>query len=434
MRAAFARLPLKRRVAALAGGLGVLLCLVFAVSAWFVAEDYEHLLVQAVLEAEAASVSEALEAGRTPALPGSARLRGWLFAPDAPPDQVAASWARLPAGVHEPDVPGQDGLHLAMFELGDQRLLYAMDLGEVEALERYLLGVSLLVLLAGGGLSALLAQWLAGRALRPVNALAAVVEALPVHPQATDLAADLPEDALAGLARAIDHYQQRLLEAGEAERAFFADASHELRSPVASLRGAAEVLLDEPELSPRLRARIARIDRASVELGQLLDGLLLTARGEPPQSEPVEIADVVEEACAALAQRADERGVLLTSDSPTGVTAPLELPRLWLLVLLQNLLRALIDSPGVQELHVQLLPGRLQIGLEGDVVVPENRSDQGFPLRLVERLGQRLGLQLRIGARDVSLLLERPSPRDSEPGSDPQTQARPRQDSSRGDL
>lgn len=403
MKTAFARLPLKRRVALLAGGLGVLLCLAFAVLAWFVAEDYEHLLVTAVLEAEAAGVRESLEAGRSPRLPRSEHLRGWLFAPESPPGDLAPTWAQLDAGVHEPDVPGQDGLHLAMFELGEQRLLYAMDLGEVEALERYLLGLSLLVLLAGGGLSALCAQWLAGRALRPVHALAAAVEALPVQPQATRLAAELPEDALAGLARAIDGYQQRLLEAGEAERAFFADASHELRSPVASLRGAAEVLLDDPDLSLRLRTRIARIDRASAELGQLLDGLLLTARGEPPVSEPIDLSAELEDACAMLAQRADERGVRLRLEpSPP---RPIALPRRWLQSLLQNLLRALIDSPGLRGIEIALGQEALELRLDGDHAGAGARSDQGFPLRLTERLGRQLGLRLELDADRVRLHL-----------------------------
>jgi signal transduction histidine kinase len=392
MRAAFAQLPLKRRVAALAGSLGLLLCLAFAVLAWFIAEDYEHLLVTAVLEAEAESVREDLAAGRAPRLPQGPRLRAWLFAAEAPPPMPDPSWARLPAGVHEPDDASRDGLHLAVFELDDRRLLYAMDLNEIEALERYLIGFSLLVLLAGGGLSALCAQWLAGRALRPVNSLAAAVEALPVQPQATQLAADLPEDALAGLARAIDGYQQRLLEAGEAERAFFADASHELRSPVASLRGAAEVLLDDPELSPRLRTRLARIDRASAELGQLLGGLLLTARGEPPVSEPIDLAVELADACAALAQRADERGVRLRLGP--AAARPIALPKRWLQSLLQNLLRALIDSAGVRGIEVSLSEDTLELALEGEVAGSDARSDQGFPLRLTERLGRQLGLRL----------------------------------------
>jgi signal transduction histidine kinase len=400
-----AALPLKRRVALLAGGLGLCLSAAFAVLAWFVAEDYEHLLVTAVLEAEASGVRRSLAAGETPRLPDTTALRGWLYQPaEALPANLPADWAQMPLGVHE-HLPGvAEGLHLAVFELDGQRLVYAMDLDPIEALERYLVGLSLLIVLVGGGGSALLAQWLAGRALKPVNTLAAAVDALSPQPQPTALAQDLPDDGLRSLALAIDSYQHRLLEASSAERAFFADASHELRSPVASLRGAAEVLLDDPETSARQRQRLARIDRATEDLGQLLDGLLLSARGAPPLAAPVDLAALLDEVCTSLAVRAQARGVVLNLQPPAAALQP-ALPVHWLRTALLNLLRSLIDSHGVQTLRVQAVADGVEIHIDGDLPLVEQRSDRGFPLRLVERLCSRLGGALDLQPNRVHLHL-----------------------------
>ena len=63
----------------------------------------------------------------------------------------------------------------------------------------------------------------------PVAGLARAVDALPVAPQATHLGERVSDDELGRLARAIDGYQRRLVDADTHEQAFFADASHELR-------------------------------------------------------------------------------------------------------------------------------------------------------------------------------------------------------------
>jgi signal transduction histidine kinase len=279
-----------------------------------------------------------------------------------------------------------------------------MDLDPIEALERYLVGLSLLIVLVGGGGSAVLAQWLAGRALKPVTTLAAAVDALPAQPQPTALAQNLPDDGLRSLALAIDDYQRRLLEASVAERAFFADASHELRSPVASLRGAAEVLLDDPETSARQRQRLARIDRATEDLGQLLDGLLLSARGAPPLAEPVDLAALLQEVCGSLAARAQARGVVLDLQPPAATLQP-AVPVHWLRTALLNLLRSLIDSHGLRALQVQAVADGVEVRIEGDLPPAGERSDRGFPLRLVGRLCHALGGALEIGATHVRLRL-----------------------------
>jgi hypothetical protein len=81
------------------------------------------------------------------------------------------------------------------------------------------------------------------------------------------------------------------------------------------------------------------------------------------------------------------------------------LPVHWLRTALLNLLRSLIDSHGVQALRVQAVADGVEIHIDGDLPLVEQRSDRGFPLRLVERLCSRLGGALDLQPNRVHLHL-----------------------------
>jgi two-component system sensor histidine kinase MprB len=75
-------------------------------------------------------------------------------------------------------------------------------------------------------------------------------------------------------------------ESVRAQRQLVADASHELRTPVTSLRTNIEVLLEEVELEPEDRRRLlADVVEQSEELTALVGDLIELARGDQPGSE-----------------------------------------------------------------------------------------------------------------------------------------------------
>ena len=129
-------------------------------------------------------------------------------------------------------------------------------------------------------------------------------------------AAASPGDEIDELTRAFDHYLTRLAAFIERERAFAADASHELRTPLAVIRAAAEVLADDPRLTPDQAVRIARIERATVEMAELIAALLLLAREETTSTE---------ESCDATRIAADcierYRPLALSRDTHIGLDA-----------------------------------------------------------------------------------------------------------------
>ncbi|HEY3776231.1 MAG TPA: HAMP domain-containing sensor histidine kinase [Solirubrobacteraceae bacterium] len=131
---------------------------------------------------------------------------------------------------------------------------------------------------------------------------------------------------LAALARALVLLDRAVADARASEaamRTFLADASHELRNPVAALHATAERLLrDQPE-RPARDAIEAQLARDSGRLGQLVDDLLNLARldaREPAQYDPVDLTELVSVAVTA-ARGAEPAGRLeLITDGPVPAT------------------------------------------------------------------------------------------------------------------
>ncbi|WP_127127815.1 cell wall metabolism sensor histidine kinase WalK [Georgenia sp. SYP-B2076] len=126
-----------------------------------------------------------------------------------------------------------------------------------------------------------IAGWLVVRAaLRPVDVLTREAAAISTFEAARGLPPVPGDDEIARLARTLDAMLGRLRVAFERERAFVDDASHELRTPIAVLRGELELALsaaDDPEEVERsLRAALGEAAR----LSRLAEDLLLLARAQ----------------------------------------------------------------------------------------------------------------------------------------------------------
>ena len=181
---------------------------------------------------------------------------------------------------------------------GDVTILVARSLSDAsEAVHavRVLLafGVPVLLLVVG------VTTWLVvGRALRPVAAIRGAVDQI----SDTQLHRRVPQppgtDEIADLARTMNGMLARLDDAAARQRRFVADASHELRSPVASIRQHAEVALRHPERTtvPALAETVLAED---LRVQRLVEDLLVLARTDestaPSRAEIVDLDDLVDE-------------------------------------------------------------------------------------------------------------------------------------------
>lgn len=104
-------------------------------------------------------------------------------------------------------------------------------------------------------------------------------------------------------------------------RDFVANASHELKTPVASIRGMVETILDDEEMSEGDRNRfLNRVLTQSARLQQLVEEMLalsrLEAADEGLAEEEIDVREPVNEACEAVAPLAREKQITFTRRLP----------------------------------------------------------------------------------------------------------------------
>jgi len=101
----------------------------------------------------------------------------------------------------------------------------------------------------------------------------------------------------------------------ETMRRFMADAAHELRTPIAVLRGQAEVALQRDREPPGYAEALRRIEREAERLGATVEDLLTLARADagerPIARERVFLDDLALDAATAARALAERRGVVL---------------------------------------------------------------------------------------------------------------------------
>jgi signal transduction histidine kinase len=169
------------------------------------------------------------------------------------------------------------------------------------AAEVGVIGLSLLVLVL-----ATLVWLVVGRALAPVEAIR--VRADAITGQSSDNRVPVPpqHDEIGRLARTVNRMLARLQHSAERQRRFVADAAHELRSPITSLRVLLETARDQDPGWHRVDDMLHETGRMQLLVDQLL--LLARADADAPwlRPGPVDLDDVVDSAVGALTS---DRGI-----------------------------------------------------------------------------------------------------------------------------
>jgi heavy metal sensor kinase len=224
-------------------------------------------------------------------------------------------------------------------------------LAELRMLGAAGLALALAVAWAGG-------TFLAGRALAPVAHITAAARRIEADDLSQRLRLALPDDELGRLATAFDDMIDRLDRAFRRERQFTADASHELRNPLATIRTEADVALKQPRAQEAYVRALRSIRVESERLGHLVESLLALARsdaGVALDGAPLDLQELVAEVAAQVAPRAHDLGLHL--EVRLEETGPVIGDGTWLARLVLNLLdNALRHTPPGGQVAVALEP------------------------------------------------------------------------------
>ena len=302
-------------------------------------------------------------------------------------DDAGSTYVVVASGFTGPDGPGAVFVGFSMEEIDETIALEA----RIDAL-----GLPVII----GVLAA--AIWLImGRTLASVEAIRAQTE------QITGSALDrrVPEprhrDEIGNLARTVNAMLARLQESAERQRRFVADAAHELRSPVASLRTQLETAHDAtPDEDQQRRYRDLLEDTQRME--RLVDQLLLLARidgAAPTSRRSVDLDDVIDSVIADTA--VDRVTIDLSGVQPVQVIGDA--------ALLEQLVRNLVDNAVTHaERYVRVALRAdgdhvlLTVGDDGPGIPVERRDDVFHPFTRLDTARDRhsggVGLGLAIVA------------------------------------
>lgn len=230
----------------------------------------------------------------------------------------------------------------------------------------------LLVLLAS-----LLGYWLSGRSLAPVNRIIETAGLIGAQNLSSRLEVPKARDELRRLTETLNAMLARIEASFKRITQFTADASHDLRTPVAVIRATAEITLRKPRTPEEYRRTLSTILETSVDTSELLENLLTLARADAGaagmEMRPLDLS--------AHVQKARERAALLGTEKALDVTATTPPEPVWVkadAIAVDRLLLILLDNA------VKYSPsgGRCEIALsqsENHAQITVRDSGAGIP-------------------------------------------------------
>ncbi|MDI9240273.1 HAMP domain-containing sensor histidine kinase [Lysobacter sp. LF1] len=299
-------------------------------------------------------------------------------------------------------------------EVDGRSVALALDITDLEERE-FDMGVTVIgsaitmILLLGVAIA-----WSVNRLVRPLRDMAQSIAGL--RPDQSGQRVHAPASAsseLVVIADALNDYLQRNDRFVERERVFIDSASHELRTPVAVIGGAAEIALQQPELPDAARGQFARIQRTAREVEQLISLLLVLAK-DPARlarsSDHVALDQLIPEIVDDHRHltRDKDLQIDIAAMPPCEVVAPLPIVQ----AAIGNLLRNAIEHSDRGHIRIRLeAPATVVIDDPGHGMTPEEisaiyakvargggRDGGGIGLDLISRLCEHLGWSLDIAS------------------------------------
>jgi two-component system, OmpR family, heavy metal sensor histidine kinase CusS len=192
-------------------------------------------------------------------------------------------------------------------------------------------------------LASFLGYWLSGRSLAPVNRIIATVEMIGAQNLSRRLEVPKAHDELRRLTETLNAMLLRIETSFKRITQFTADASHDLRTPVAVIRATAEITLRRSRAESEYREALHRILETSIDTSELLENLLTLARADAG-SAGMEMHAVD---LASHVSKAQQRAALLAAEKAMQITASVPPTPVWVkadAIAIDRLLLILLDN------------------------------------------------------------------------------------------
>ena len=180
------------------------------------------------------------------------------------------------------------------------------------AVVRRAIFIALPLILALAGLGG---YWLATRSLRPLGWMAEQARRITGSNLETRIKIGNAAEELAVLVTSFNELLSRLDQSFETMRRFVADASHELRTPIAVIRGEADVALSQERTPAEYRESLGIILDEARRLSRLVDDLLNLARADAGhvqlQTHDFYLNELLGDCCRSVQGLANARGLKL---------------------------------------------------------------------------------------------------------------------------
>jgi signal transduction histidine kinase len=183
--------------------------------------------------------------------------------------------------------------------------IHAQGLNPRQALERSAVALAIMAVASVG-----LGWIVAGRVLRPVRTITATARRISAGSLQERIAITGPDDEFKELGDTLDDLLGRLEAAFDSQRRFVANASHELRTPIAVERTLLQVALADPGVTvDALRSACERVLASGRQAERLIEPLLALASSERglDRSEPLDLAAIAAKVTGAFRQQARDQ-------------------------------------------------------------------------------------------------------------------------------
>ncbi|MBF0416816.1 MAG: HAMP domain-containing histidine kinase [Magnetococcales bacterium] len=404
------RLDLRLRVALAFAAFGAVVACLMALSLYLATHDLGIRLIDETLSAELDDFFARRERNPHSLPPRTVTLHGYITSTNESNRDLPDYLAHLTPGRHDL-VVGASTYRVAVAYRDELNYYFLYDTSlQHRREERFLLLVAISIL-AIVLISAVGGFWLVGGVIAPVTELARRVKDRSPDLWSLRLADAFAQDEVGELAHAFDLHLARLRAFMERERAFTADLSHELRTSLAVILGATEILMSDESLSDKQRLRVARVERAARDMAEMGSALLLMAREERSMAleEQSQVAEVVTEAVEKHRFLLKNKPIQLNVRVDSVLLLPVD--RGLLFIAIANLIRNAFAYTDNGEIHILLEGAILTIrdtgrGLrsrQADALLPRHLTQHegaGIGLTLVKRICERFGWKFSLDGQE----------------------------------